>query len=148
MKLPNAVVTNWMILSTNRAILQIFNKDLHYLWVEWVEWCSIIYKIYAYRVYARDTHEVWDFISTLSTTPPSFREVISILFCDTATLRQIKSKSIRVPRMRVCGTRGVFRKLLSQCRSLYVFVLFHIEMQRYKIFDRNASISPIIFAIF
>ena len=120
MKLPNAVVTNWMILLTNRAILQIFNKDLHYLWVEWVEWCSIIYKIYAYRVYARGTHGVWDFISTLSTTPPSFREVISILFCDTATLRQIKSKSLRVLRMRVCGTRGVFRKLPSRCRSVAV----------------------------
>ena len=109
MILPNLLVTNWMILSTNRAILRIFNKDLHYIRVERVEWCSIIYKIYAYRVYARGTHGVWDFISTLSTTPPSFREVISILFCDTATLRQIKSKSIRVPRMRVCGTRGVFK---------------------------------------
>ena len=120
MKLPNAVVTNWMILSTNRAILQIFNKDLHCLWVERVEWWSITIKHYAYRVYARGTHVVWDFISTLSTTPPSFREVISILFCDTATLRQIKSKSIRVPRMRVCGTRGVFRKLPSRCRSVAV----------------------------
>ena len=50
---------NWMILSINRAILRIFNKDLHYLWVERVEWCSIIYKIYAYRVYARGTRRVY-----------------------------------------------------------------------------------------
>ena len=79
MILPNATIANLAILPTNCEILRFFNIDLHYLWVERVEWCSITYKIYAYRVYARGTHEVWDFISTLSTTPPSFREVISIL---------------------------------------------------------------------
>ena len=79
MILSNVVIANRAILSTKWSLLRIFNKDLHYLWVERVEWCSIIYKIYAYRVYARGTHGVWDFISTLSTTPPSFREVISIL---------------------------------------------------------------------